>query len=102
MDLNREPKVITTSARALGAGIAVLAATGIVASTVALAGHYDEEFLRVSRLQAADTAAQSSAPQDGSTEHATLSLSHAQAKPGSHGLAAATESPCDSPTRYAG
>ena len=43
MKLIREPKVITTGARAICAAIAVLAATGIVASIVALAGHHGEE-----------------------------------------------------------
>jgi hypothetical protein len=84
MNLNREPNVVITGARAMLAAMAVLAATGIVASIVAYAGHYDEEFLRVSKAQAAVTAAPRSAPQDGSTTQATTSHSQEQAKPVSH------------------
>jgi hypothetical protein len=84
MNLHREPKVVITGPRAMFAAIAVLAATAIVASVVALAGHYDEEFLRMARAQAALTAAQRPASQDGSTTHAIVSLSHEQAKPDSH------------------
>jgi hypothetical protein len=84
MNLNREPKVAITGLRAKFAAIAVLAAMAIFASVVALAGHYDEEFLRLGEAQAALTAAQRPAPQAGSTTHATVSLSHEQAKPGSH------------------
>ncbi len=84
MNLNREPNVVITGPRAMFAAIAGLAATAIVASVVALAGHYDEQFVRVNKAQAGLTAAQRSAPQDGSTPHATVSLLHEQAMPGSH------------------
>jgi hypothetical protein len=85
MKLNRAPNSITTVPRALCAAAAVLAAVGIVSSVVALAGHYDEEFLRTARAKAAVTAQQQAAPPDASTSHANLSASHQHGMAGSHG-----------------
>jgi hypothetical protein len=84
MNLNREPNAITSVPRALCAVAAMLAAVGIVASVVELAGQYDEEFLRMARAQAAVTAQRQAAPQDASTSHANASVPHQHRMAGPH------------------
>jgi hypothetical protein len=68
--MSREFNPITPRARALVAGIAVLAAAVVVWSVLALAGHYDDEFLRVSKAQAAAATQHAQAPKSAKGAHA--------------------------------
>ena len=60
--MNREYNPLTNRARAMSAGAAVIATAGIVLSVLGLAGHYDEQFLRVSKTQSATTVQHAQAP----------------------------------------
>jgi hypothetical protein len=53
---------ITARIRLVSAGTALLATAGIVCAVLALAGHYDKEFLEVARAQSASLTQHAQAP----------------------------------------
>ena len=60
--MKREFDPITPRTRALTAGAAVIATAGIVWSVLALAGHYDDEFLQVAKAQSVVATQHAQAP----------------------------------------
>ena len=53
---------IPTRTRILSAGTALLATAGLLWGVLALAGHYDDEYLQVARAQVATTTQHAQAP----------------------------------------
>ena len=67
--MNGEFNPLTARARAVSAGTAVVATFATIFLVLALAGHYDDEFLQVARAQSATGTRHATAP---ASAHAAL------------------------------